>query len=99
VAKQRGLAVEKVKEYADGRVMTGRQALKAGLIDGLKGEVEVLAYLSKRLGVKGEARVIRLKRDIGFWERLSQVKGELQRIAEAIEDTAKLTKVEEVKVQ
>ncbi len=99
VAKQRKLPVEKVKEYADGRVMTGRQALKAGLIDGLKGEVEVISYLSKELGVTGEARVIRLRKEVGFWDRLSQVRGELQQFAEAIKDATKLTRVEEVKVQ
>lgn len=99
VAKQRKLPVEKVEQYADGRVMTGRQALKAGLIDGLKGEVGVILYLSKELGVVGEARVIRLKKEIGFWDRLSQMKGELQQVAEAIKNTTKLTNIEEVKVQ
>jgi protease-4 len=99
VAKERKLPVEKVKEYADGRVMTGRQALKAGLIDGLKGEIAVVEYLSKDLGVVGEARVIRLKKEIGFWERVSQMKGELQQIAESIRNITKLTRVEEVKVQ
>lgn len=99
VAKQRKLPVDQVKKYADGRVMTGRQALKAGLIDGIKGEMGVVSYLSKELGVMGEARVIHLKKEVGFWDRLSQMRGELQQVAEAIRDTARLTKVEEVKVQ
>jgi len=33
VSEQRGLDIEKVKEYADGRVFTGEQAKAAGLID------------------------------------------------------------------
>ena len=99
VAKQRGLSVEKVKEYADGRVMTGRQALKAGLVDGLKGEMEVVSYLSKELGVKGEARVIRFKKELDFWDKLAQLKGELQQVAEAIKGATRFTNIEEVKVQ
>lgn len=37
VAQGRNLSLEKVKEIADGRIMTGRQALAAGLVDKLGG--------------------------------------------------------------
>ena len=35
VAKGRNLSIHYVKQYADGRVLTGRMAKKAGLIDEL----------------------------------------------------------------
>lgn len=49
VAQGRNLSVEKVKEVADGRIMTGRQALGAGLVDklgGLETAVDLAAELA-----------------------------------------------------
>ncbi len=50
VAKGRGCAVAKIRKVADGRVMTGRQAKEAGLVDELGGfqrAVEVARDLAK----------------------------------------------------
>lgn len=49
VAEGRKLSPEKVKEVADGRVMSGRQALNAGLVDklgGLETAVDIAAELA-----------------------------------------------------
>lgn len=50
VAGYRGQAVEKIDALADGSTMMGRQALENGLIDGLGGTEETLAYLGEKLG-------------------------------------------------
>lgn len=49
VAQGRNLSIEKVKEVADGRIMTGRQALSAGLVDqlgGLETAIDLAAELA-----------------------------------------------------
>lgn len=45
VAERRGMARADVMELADGRVVTGRMAQAAGLIDALGGEHEAIAWL------------------------------------------------------
>lgn len=51
VARGRRLAEEEVRALADGRVMTGRQALAARLIDAIGGEAEARAWLAAEKGV------------------------------------------------
>ncbi len=49
VAQGRNLSLEEVKEVADGRIMTGRQALAAGLVDklgGLESAIDLAADLA-----------------------------------------------------
>ncbi len=53
VSKGRGMDLKKVKKLADGRVFTGRQAFKLGLVDklgGLKTAVEMAAHMA---GLRG----------------------------------------------
>ncbi len=51
VAAGRKMAPEAVRALADGRVLTGRQALEAGLIDAIGGEREARAWLAAERGV------------------------------------------------
>jgi protease IV len=60
VADGRHLSVDKVRELADGRVFTGRQALALGLIDALGYEADALAKAAELGGIKGTPRVIHL---------------------------------------
>jgi len=48
VAEGRNLPVEKVREFADGRIFTGRQAKELGLVDEL-GSIEKAVEVAKRL--------------------------------------------------
>ncbi len=52
VAERRGLDIARVRELADGRVYTGRQAIAVKLIDALGGEEVAVAWLEteKKLG-------------------------------------------------
>ena len=51
VAERRGLAPEQARKLADGRVLTGRQALKAGLVDALGDEWTVREWLKEKHGI------------------------------------------------
>ena len=57
VAAGRGMTVEQVNVIARGRVWTGRDALKIGLVDEIGGLKDAIAYAAKEAGVK-EAKVL-----------------------------------------
>ena len=70
IARARGMKVERMKALADGRIFTGRQAQKLGLVDGLMTQEEVIGYVSSKvLKVKGRPRVLVLRRE-GNWRDL-----------------------------
>jgi protease-4 len=51
VAAGRRLAPERVRELADGRVFTGREAVSLGLVDAIGGEAEARAWLAAERSV------------------------------------------------
>lgn len=51
VAAGRRMPPERVRELADGRIFTGREALSLGLVDAIGGEAEARAWLSTERGV------------------------------------------------
>ena len=61
VAERRHMTMDQVKTLADGRVYTGRMALRNGLIDEIGGESEALAWLAKARGVNAKLPVRPLK--------------------------------------
>jgi protease-4 len=58
VADGRKLPVEDVRQLADGRVYTGRQALALKLVDRLGGFQDAVAEAGKLAGIEGEPRLI-----------------------------------------
>ena len=72
VAKGRGLSVSEVNEIADGRIMTGQQALKLKLIDEIGGLEKTLELLAKKIGVEGRPKVIEEKEKTPFFDWLLQ---------------------------
>ncbi|SHF11601.1 signal peptide peptidase A. Serine peptidase. MEROPS family S49 [Thermoanaerobacter uzonensis DSM 18761] len=54
VSEGRKMPVEKVKELADGRIFTGRQAVKAGLVDKLGDFYDAVDIAAKEAGIKGK---------------------------------------------
>jgi prophage maintenance system killer protein len=50
VAENRNLAIEKVREIADGSTVLGEKAKELGLIDEIGGYNEVVSYLEKQIG-------------------------------------------------
>ena len=57
VANGRNMSKKQVNEIARGRVWTGRDALKIGLVDKLGGLREAIAYAKKNAGIK-DAKII-----------------------------------------
>lgn len=47
VAEERGLDVEKVREFADGRIFSGQQALELGVVDRLGSEEDARLWLAE----------------------------------------------------
>ena len=76
VSERRNMDKATAKRLADGRVYTGRQAVKNGLIDALGGEKEALAWLNKNKGITESIPVKALK--------IRQADGILQRIGDEL---------------
>jgi protease IV len=58
VAEGRKLDVEKVRQLADGRVFTGKDAKDKGLIDELGGLQEAVEFTSKLVQITGEPKLV-----------------------------------------
>jgi protease-4 len=61
VAEARDLPLGQVRELADGRVYTGRQALELGLVDDVGMLEDAIAKAAELGGIEGEPRVIELR--------------------------------------
>jgi len=72
VASGRKLPLEKVQEIAKGRIYTGDEALKLGLVDTLGGYFEAVQAAKKILGIpdKRLVQIKRFPRRPSFWGRL-----------------------------
>ncbi|QPJ64514.1 MAG: signal peptide peptidase SppA [Candidatus Nitrohelix vancouverensis] len=72
IVQARGMPEDKVRELADGRIFTGRQALKLNLVDELGGLEHTIEVLSKELGIEETPRIIREEEKTGFLDFLAQ---------------------------
>jgi len=72
IAKSRGLPLSEVHKIADGRIMTGQQALKFNLIDEVGGLEKSIELLAKKIGVIGEPQIIEQKENVSFLSWLLQ---------------------------
>lgn len=61
VAEGRKMMPDDVRKIADGRVFTGRQAMKIGLVDELGNLEDAIKTASKLAGVKGEPEIVTKK--------------------------------------
>lgn len=68
VAEGRSMSREQVRELADGRVYTGRQALELGLIDALGNLPDAVELAAELGGIEGEPRIIEYRRRPAFWD-------------------------------
>ena len=57
-AGRAGMDLQQVRDHAQGRVWTGEQALKIGLIDDLGGMDKALEHMRQLTGIKGEIRLV-----------------------------------------
>jgi protease-4 len=70
VAEGRKIPVEKVRAFADGRVWSGRQAMKLGLVDEFGDLDAAIAGAAKLAGISGKPDVVREKPKRRLWELL-----------------------------
>jgi protease-4 len=70
VANGRKMLPEDVRKIADGRVFTGEQAVKAGLVDELGDLEDAVKAAGKLSGIKGEPVVITKKEKFSFFNLL-----------------------------
>lgn len=80
VARGRRMSLEQVQSLADGRLLTGLQALEHGLVDVLGGREEAIELLKELAGVVEKVELIEdPSRDVPLWKRvLASVEGELR---------------------
>lgn len=71
VAEGRGMAKDRVREVADGRVFTGSQALENGLVDELGNYYDALDLAASLAGIVGEPEVINLSPKNPWWGMMS----------------------------
>jgi protease IV len=69
VSTEREIPEDSVRQFADGRIMTGRQALAYGLVDTLGTFEDSKRIAADYCGLKGEPRLIKPARRFRFWLR------------------------------
>ena len=72
VSLGRNLPEDEVKLFADGRVMTGKQAFEFKLVDEFGGLEKTKEILGKKIGIVGHPSVIEEKEDVPFMDWLMQ---------------------------
>ena len=70
VADGRGLSVDDVKALADGRVYTGQQALKLGLVDHLDNLPGAIQRAAELGGIEGEPRIVEYQAPFSLFQGL-----------------------------
>jgi protease-4 len=70
VADGRGMSVQEVREFADGRVFTGQQALELGLVDEVGYFEDAIQKAATLGGISGDPRIYELTPDISLFDSL-----------------------------
>ena len=70
VSSSRNISEVDVRSFADGRIMTGRQALNFKLIDELGGLEKTIEIMWQKIGVVGYPNVLEEKEDVPFLDWL-----------------------------
>ena len=88
VSKERKMDKEKLKEYANGRVFTGRQAKDIGLIDSLGTFEDAVRIAGRMAGISGEPSLVRERERLSLTERILDgfTNNEIKSIKEEIKD-------------
>ncbi len=73
VAIERGLEVEAVRKFADGRIFSGEQAQKLGLVDKLGSQKDAVDLAAKLVGIKEEPKLINISPKKGFLQKISKL--------------------------
>jgi|Tabmets5t2r1_1033131.scaffolds.fasta_scaffold01973_4 protease IV len=69
VAQGRNLPLDEVRQAADGRIYTGRQARDLRLVDELGSMEDAIAYAASTLGIVGKPKLVREGKERLWWLR------------------------------
>ncbi len=88
VSKERKIDKEKLKEYADGRVFTGRQGKQIGLVDSLGTFDDAVMIASRMAGINGEPGIVKERPKSTLIERLVEgvTNSELKQVKEELKN-------------
>jgi protease-4 len=82
VSRERGIDKDVVAGFADGRVMSGRQAMELGLVDRLGGFRDAVLLAGELAGIDGEPVIVRPRRKaISLWDVLENLLGMASRLS------------------
>ena len=82
VSAERGIELGIVKEIADGRVFTGRQALEISLVDSLGGYMDAVSLAGELGGISGTPTIVKPRKDLWtIWDLLEDLMGSASRMA------------------
>jgi protease-4 len=82
VSTERDIEEDRVRAFADGRLLTGRQALEMGLVDRLGGYRDAVMMAGDLAGIRGEPTVVRpRRRAISIWDILDDLLGLASRVS------------------
>ncbi|MGB9773230.1 MAG: signal peptide peptidase SppA [Bacteroidota bacterium] len=70
VASERNLPIDTVRKYGDGRLFSGAQAKRIGLVDTLGSLEDAIRLAGKLGGIRGEPATVRELKRVSFVERL-----------------------------
>jgi protease-4 len=70
VAQSRNIPIDKVNEFADGRIITGEEALNLGLVDEIGGLTVAVKSAAEMAGIKGEPETIYFEKAEPWWMSL-----------------------------
>ncbi|MEJ2697326.1 MAG: signal peptide peptidase SppA [Candidatus Sulfobium sp.] len=87
VAKGRKMKVEDVRKIADGRIFSGEQAMKIGLVDQLGSLEDAVRTAARLAGISGEPQVVEKTGRFSFFDLLS---GKFPRELSDVLPTAKI---------
>lgn len=73
VAEGRKIDIEKVKEFADGRIFTGSMAKELGLVDELGTQQDAVKLAAEMAGIKQEPKVVNISPKKSFWQTISKI--------------------------
>jgi len=70
VSKERKISMEELKKIATGRVFTGRQAQKLGLVDSIGTFEDAIKIAAKMGDIEGDPTIVKEKYRLGVFEKL-----------------------------
>jgi len=71
VAEGRHMPIEKVRELADARIFTGRQAKALGLVDAIGNLQDAIDEAAKLAGIKGKPNIVTRKKEFSVFDYIS----------------------------